>query len=90
MHFNIPTKRYPTTNRFFTQVFWMIFALLAPEFLLYLAIHEWIKVDELLKKVHKLHPRLAKSGLFTRMYNWIRGRAEPKDVSTQYRPYMIQ
>ena len=90
LHFNIPAKRYTTTHRFFTQVFWMIFALLAPEVLLYLAIHEWIKVDELLKKVHKFHPHLAKPGLFTRMYNWIRGRAEPKDVSAQYRPYVIQ
>ena len=67
----------------------MIFALLAPEVLLYLAIHEWITAGELLKEVHKLHPHLDKPGLFTRMCNWIRGRAEPKYVSAQCQPFVI-
>ena len=90
VHFNIPAKRYTATRRFFVQVSWMIFALLAPEILLYLAVHERIKAGALLKEVHKFHPHLATPGLFTRMYNWIRGRAAPKDVSVQCQPYVIQ
>ena len=90
LHFNIPAKRYTATRRFFIQVSWMILALLAPEILLYLAMHEWIKANALLKKVHMFHPHLAKPGLFTRVYNWIRGRAEPTDVSAQCQACVIQ
>ena len=68
----------------------MIFALLAPEALLYLAINERIAAGNLLKKVLKFHPHLAKPGMFTRVYNWIRGRAEPKDVSAQCQAHVIQ
>ena len=68
----------------------MILALLAPEALLYLALHERIKAGVLLKKVLKFHPHLAKPGMFTRMYNWMRGRAEPKDVSAQLQACVIQ
>ena len=68
----------------------MFIALLAPEVLLYLAIHERIKAVVLLKKVLKFHPHLAKPGVFTRMYHWIRGRAEPKDVSAQCQYHVIQ
>ena len=75
MHFNIPAKRYTTTRRFFIQVSWMFIALFAPEVLLYLAISERIAAGVLLGKVLKFHPHLAKPGMFTRMYNWIRGRA---------------
>ena len=90
LHFNVPVKRYSAIRRFVFQVSWMIFALLAPEVLLYLAIHEWIKADRLLKKVLMFHPHLAKPGLFTRMYNWIPGCAEPKDVSAQCQAYVMQ
>ena len=90
LHFNIPIKRYTDTRRFFLQVSWMIVALLAPEVLLYLAINERITAGILLKKVLKYHPHLAKPGILARMHNWIRGRAEPKDVSPQYQAYVIQ
>jgi hypothetical protein len=74
LHFNIPIIRCTTTRRFFFQVTWMFIALLAPEFLLYLAINERINAGTLLKKVHKFHPHLKKPGMLTCIYNWIRGR----------------
>ena len=89
VHFSIPAKRYTVTRRFFIQVSWMFIALIAPEVLLYLAINERIAVGILLKKVLEFHPHLAKPGMFTRMYNWIRGRAEPKDVSAQYQDHVM-
>ena len=90
LHFNIPKRRYTVTRRFVVQAIWMFIALLAPEFLLFLSINERIKAGILLKKVLEFHPHLAKPGMFTRMYDWIRGRAESKDVSAQYRDCVIQ
>ena len=90
LHFNIPTRRYTVTRRVFLQVSWMIFALLAPEVLLFLAISERAVASALLKKVLKFHPHLAKPRTFTRIYNWIRGRAEPKDVSAQCQTHVMQ
>ena len=90
LHFNIPAKRYTATRRFFIQVSWMFIALIAPEILRYLAINERITAGFLLRKVLKFHPHLAKPGMFTRMYNWIRGRAESKDVSTQCQVHVMQ
>ena len=90
LHFNVPAKRYTATRRFFIQVSWMFIALIAPEVLFFLAINERIMAGVLLKKVLKFHPHLAKPGMFTRMYNWIRGRAEPKDVSGQCQAHVIQ
>ena len=69
----------------------MIFALLGPEALFYVAINERLVAESLLKKVLKLHPHLAKPGMFTRMYNWIRGQTKPKDVSTaQFQAHVMQ
>jgi len=82
VHFNIPIRRYTVTRRFFLQVSWMFLALLAPEVLLYLAIIEKLTAQTLLEKTLKFHPHLAKPGVFTSMYNWIRGRAKSKGVST--------
>ena len=82
LHFNIPIRRYTATRRLFLQVSWMIIALLGPELLLYLAINEMITARILLKQVLKFHPHLATPGMLARMYKWIRGRAEPKEVST--------
>src|SRR5258706_1375914 len=90
VHFSIPIRRLTVTRRFFLQAIWMFIALLAPEILLYLAIHERIAAGILLKKVLKFHPHLTKPGLFTRMYNWIHGRAESKNVSPQCQAYVIQ
>ena len=89
LHFNVPTRRYTVTRRFFLQVSWMVFALLAPEALLFLAINERIVAGVLLKKVLRFHPHLAKPGMFTRIYNWIRGRAESKDVSAQCQAHVM-
>jgi len=87
VHFNVPTTRRTPTHRFFTQVLWMLIALLAPEFLLYLAINEWTEAAYLVKKTIASHPRLAKRGMLTCVYNYIRKLANPKDVSPQYRAY---
>jgi hypothetical protein len=59
----------------------MVIALLAPEYLLFLAIKERICASILLKKVLELRPHLAKPGMLARMYNYIRGRTKSKDVS---------
>ena len=90
LHFNVPIRRYTDTRRFFLHAFWMFIALLAPEVLLYLAIQERIEAGKLLMKVLKIHPHLAEPGVFTRMYHWIRGRTEPKDVGAQCQAYVIQ
>ena len=91
LHFNIPIRRYTATRRFFTQVWWMLIALIAPEVLLFLAINERITAGALVKKVLKFHPHLAKPGMFTRIYNWaLRGRAEAKAVSAQCQLHVMQ
>jgi hypothetical protein len=86
LHFNIPTRRCTATRRFFFQVFWMFFALLAPELLLYSAINERISAGNLLKKVHEFHPHLKRPGMLTSIYNWIRGRV---NVCSQYQSPVI-
>ena len=90
LHFNVPIKRYSNTRRFFYHVSWMFMALFVPELLLFLATNERINASILLKEVLKIHPHLAKPGMLARMYNWIRGRAESKDVSAQCQAYAIQ
>jgi len=89
LHFNIPTMRCTVTRRFFTQVLWMFIALLAPEYLLYLAIIERVNAGILLRKVLKFHPHLATPGMLVGVYNWIRGRVKSKDVSAKCRPPVI-
>ena len=84
VHFNIPQRRYSDTRRFFLQVAWMVFALLAPEVLLYLAINERIDAGYLLGKALEFHPDLAKPGMLARVRNVIRGLMGSKDVSTLY------
>ena len=65
----------------------MFIALIAPEALLFLAINERIEAGILLKKVLGFHSGLAKPGMCTRTYKWIRGRA---DVSAQCQPHTRQ
>ena len=60
----------------------MFIALFAPELLFFLAINERINAGILLRRVLGFHPNLAKPGMLADMYNWIRGRAKSKDVST--------
>ena len=67
----------------------MVFALLAPEVVLYLAVNERIKAGALLKRVLKLHPDLYQPGLLARIYNCFRGQEKSKDVSTQCQIYVI-
>ena len=64
----------------------MFISLLAPEFLLFLAINERIDAELLLKKVLEFHPHLAKPGMLPDMYNWIRRRA---DVSPPCQVFVI-
>ena len=85
LHFNIPTRRYTIIRRAIMQVSWMFIALIAPEFLLFLAINERISAGFLRKEVLRLHPDLAMPGMFTRVYNWIRRRAVFKGVSANAR-----
>ena len=84
VHFNVPAKRRTPTRCFFTQVLWMAIALLAPEYLLYLAINEWVDAAILVKRTLAFHPRLAKPGMLACIYNYICELARPKDVSTLY------
>jgi len=67
----------------------MSIALFAPQFLLYFAINEWVDAAILVKKTLAFHPQLAKRGMFISMYNYIRGLAKPKVVSTQYKASSI-
>ena len=89
LHFNIPIRRHTATRRVFIHVSWMVFALLAPEVLLYLAVNERIMAGALLKRVLKLHPDLEKPGMLARMYNYFGGRGKSKDVSAQCHIYVI-
>ena len=89
LHFGIPTSRHTATRRLFVRVSWMVFALLAPEALLYLATYERLKAGALLKQVLKLHPHLEKPGMLVRMYNYCCGQATSKDVSDQCQTYVI-
>jgi len=61
----------------------MFIALLAPEFLLFLAITERSNAGILLRKVQKFHPRLVRPGMLVRVHNWIRERVKSKDVSAK-------
>jgi len=60
----------------------MAVALVAPEFLLLLALQERLVTSCLLEKVREFHPHLVKPGLLARMYHYIRGPAKSKYVST--------
>jgi len=64
----------------------MIIALLAPEFLLFLAINERFSADTLVGKVLEFHSHLAKPRMIDRV---IPGRAKSINVSAQC-PYVIQ
>ena len=67
----------------------MVFALLAPEVLLYLAVNERMMAGALMEQVLKLHPDLYKPGMLARIYNDFCGRAKWNDVSAQYQIYVI-
>ena len=84
VHFNVPRRRLTNTRRFFLQVTWVLFALLAPEVLLYHAINERIDAGFVLGKVLESHPEIVNLGMTARMRNYIRGLVNPKAVSTQY------
>ena len=90
LHFPIPTTRATATRRVFFRASWMVFALLAPEILLYFAIVERINAGRLLKRVLKLQPDLAEPRMLARMYNYFCGRGKLKDVSAQCQIYVIQ
>ena len=83
VHFNVPRRRHTNTRRLFLQVAWMLIALLAPEYLLYLAVCERIDAGFLLGKVQEFHPELVKPGMIAHMRNSIRGLVNSREVSTQ-------
>ena len=83
LHFSIPRKRQTTTRRVLHHVLWMVVALLGPEFLLYLALHERIKAGAMLKRVLKFRTHLKKPGIFARMYSHCGGPEISKYVSAQ-------
>ena len=82
VHFNIPRRRHSNTFRVFLQVAWLVGALIAPEFLLFLAINERIDAEFFLKKVLESRPELVKPGMIACVRNYLRGRANSKKVST--------
>src|SRR6266404_6805340 len=67
VHFNVPRRRQSNALRVSLQVGWMVIALVAPEFLLYLAINERVDAGCLLGKVLESHPELVKPGMIDRM-----------------------
>ena len=67
LHFNVPTKRYSHIRRSLVHGSWMIFALFAPEALLFLAINERVDAEILLGKVLESHPHLEKPGFRNRI-----------------------
>jgi len=85
LHFDIPTTRQSHTYRFFLRVSWMVVALLAPEALLCAAIHQRIDAAYVAKEAAQYlpHQQLVLPGTFTRGINYILGRVNPGDVSTQ-------
>ena len=88
LHFNIPTRRYSDTRRFFLHVSWMILALLAPELLVYLSINERISAYIVVKEVLAVHPHLTGPGPFARIWQYIREQVKRIFVSAQC-PYVI-
>ena len=89
VHFNVPRRRQTNTLRFILQVAWMLIALLAPEVLLYFAVNERFDAGFLMKKVREYHPELVKPGMMDRIRNYIRGRVNSSEVSTQYQATMV-
>jgi hypothetical protein len=81
----IGLTRHSSTRRFLIRVYWMLVALIAPEYLLYLAINERIDAHNLEKRAAKdlqCQP-IPKPGMLTRGFNHILRRAKPDGVSPQ-------
>ena len=83
LHLSIPTRRLTPTRRLFFQVFWMAIALLAPEFLLLLALGERADATSLVKAAQKSHPHLVEPGMLSRVYKYIRAKLNGVSVSYQ-------
>src|SRR5258708_30692369 len=56
VHFNIPTTRHSLIHRLLLQAAWMFIALIAPEALLYIAVHQRIDAGTLQRKAMKCLP----------------------------------
>ena len=67
----------------------MLIALLAPEVLLFLAINERIDAGLLMKTVREYHPELVKPGMIDCIRNYIRGRVNSSEVSTQHQAMIV-
>ena len=84
VHFSIPTTRHSLIHRLLLQAAWMFIALIAPEALLYIAIHQRIDASALEKKAMKYLPsqQRAKPGMLARIFKYILGQGTSVDVST--------
>ena len=69
----------------------MFIALIAPEALLYISIHQRIDAGALEKKAMKCLPsqQRAKPGMLARIYKYIFGQVKLVDVSTQHQVHTI-
>ena len=91
LHFDIPITRHSRPYRSLLRVSWMLPALLAPEALLFAAIHQRIDAGSVAKKaIQYLPSRQAKPGMSAFMLNSIFGRAKSGDVSIQKQGSTIQ
>jgi hypothetical protein len=85
VHIDIPNTRHSSTRSYLYHALWTLITLIAPEFLLYLAINESIQAHTLEKIAAKyLRSRpMAEPGILGRGFNYILRRAKPYGVSTQ-------
>ena len=89
LHFGIPARRYSTIRWLIVRLTWTGLAFYTPELLLFLAIHERIIANILVKRVLEFHKDLAEPGMLASMYHYIRGLADWMNVSTLF-PYVVQ
>ena len=82
LHFGIPLRRESTRFRLFFNVNWMLFALIFPEFLLWMAVMQRMEARALAKDAVDHLPRLPpRPGVITHAYNFIGRQNNSRDVS---------
>jgi len=83
LHPDMPLQRYSSRRRLFCNIWWMGYALLAPEIVLMHAIMQRMNASALAKRaVDQLSPQSSpQPGMLTRLYNYYRRRGQLRDVS---------
>lgn len=83
LHPDIPLQRPSSLRRLFCSIWWMGYALLAPEIILMQALAQRMNASTLAKGAnHHLPSRLSSQpGMLTRLYNYCCRRERLKDVS---------